>query len=87
MKWSANSPVLNPIDPHIKYLTFKCNKVIAHTDYKETLLTLYCPLIRSKFDYGCFIYRATRKTYLKELDTIHHQGPRLNIGTYSTVER
>ena len=63
----------------------KCNKTIqllrtiAHTNWrgiKETLLKL----IRSKFYYGCFIYGAARKTYLKELNTIHHQG----LGVYST---
>ena len=69
--------------PHIKYLRTKCNKTIqllrtiAHTNWggsKETLLKLYCSLIRSRLDYGCFIYGAARKTYLKELNTIHHQG-------------
>ena len=79
--------------PHIKYLRTKCNKTIqllrtiAHTNWggnKETLLKFYCSLIRSRLDYGCFIYGAARKTYLKELNTIHHQGLRLALGTYST---
>ena len=30
------------------------------------------------------IYGAARKTYLKELNTIHHQGLRLALGAYST---
>ena len=59
--------------PHIKYLRTKCNKTIqllrtiAHTNWgrsKETL-KLYRSLIRSRLDYGCFIYGAARKTYLK----------------------
>ena len=67
---------------HIKYLRTKCNKTIqllrtiAHTNWrgsKETLLKLYHSLIRSRLDFGCFIYGAARKTYLKELNTIHHQ--------------
>ena len=71
----------------------KCNKniqllrTIAHTNWggsQETLLKLYCSLIRSRLNYGCFIYRAARKTYLKELNTIHHQGLRLALGTYSS---
>ena len=79
--------------PHIKHLKPKCNKtiqllkIIAHTNWggnKETLLKLYCSLIRSKLDYGCFIYGTARKTYLKELNTIYHQGLRLTLGAYST---
>ena len=38
----------------------------------------------SKLDYSCFIYWVARKTYLKELNTIHHQGLRLALGAYST---
>ena len=65
--------------PHIKYLRTRCNKTIqilrtiAHTEWgvsKETLLKLPSSLIRSKLDYGCFIYGAARKTYLKEINTI-----------------
>ena len=72
----------------------KCNKTIqllrtiAHANLvgsKETLLKLYHSLIRSKLSYGCFIYGAARKTYLKELNTIHHQGLRLAYST-SPVE-
>ena len=73
----------------------KCNKTIqllrtllrAYTNRggsKETLLKLYCSLIRSRLDYGCFIYEAARKIYLKVLNTIHHQGLRLALGAYST---
>ena len=79
--------------PHIKYLKTKCNKTIqllrtrAHTDWggsKETVLKLYRSLIRSRLDYSCFIYGAARKTYLKKLNTIHHQELRLALGAYST---
>ena len=79
--------------PHIKYLRTKCNKTIqllsaiAHTNWggsKETLFKSYRSLIRSRLDYGCFIYGAARKTYLKELNTIHHQELRLALGAYRT---
>ena len=71
----------------------KCNKTIqllrtiAHTNWggsKETLLKLYQSLIRSKFDYGCFIYGTARKIYLKELNIIHCQGLKQALGAYST---
>ena len=37
-----------------------------------------------KFDYSCFIYRAARKSYLQRLETIHHQGLRLTLGSFNT---
>ena len=79
--------------PHIKHLRIKCNKaiqmlrVIAHTNWgadRKTLIKIYRTLIRSKIDYGCFIYGSARKSYLKELETIHHQGLRLALGAFST---
>ena len=62
-------------------------RTIAHTNWggsKEILLKLYRSVIRLKLGYSCFIYGAARKTYLKELNTIHHQGLRLALGAYST---
>ena len=59
---------------HIQYLKEKCCKTLklfdvsAHKDWgadQHTLLKLYRTLIRSKIDYGFFIYRAARKCYLK----------------------
>ena len=79
--------------PHIKYLKKKCNKtiqllrIIAHTNWgadQKTLLKLYRSLIRSKIDYGCPIYGSARKSYIKEIDTIHHQGLRLALGAFTT---
>ena len=79
-----------PIVGHYKYLGIISDHKLSFFPYikylrtwggsKETLLKLYCSLIRSRLNYGCFIYGAARKTYLKELNTIHHQG----LGTYST---
>ena len=41
-------------------------------------------LIRSKLDYGSIVYGSARKSYLKSLDTIHHQGLRLALGAFRT---
>ena len=46
---------------------------------KSTLLKLYRSLVRSKLDYGCFIYGSARKSYLRCLDSIHHMGLRLAL--------
>jgi len=79
--------------PHIKALRNKCLKalnlirVLANTDWgasRKTLLLLYRSLIRSKLDYGSIIYGSARKSYLKTLDTIHHQGLRLALGAFRT---
>ena len=79
---------------HIKQLRIKCNqtiqllRTIAHTDWgadkKKTLTKLYRCLIRSKLDYGCFIYGTARKSYLRELKTIHHLGLRIALGAFTT---
>ena len=42
-------------------------------------LNLYRSLVRSKLDYGSIVYGSARKSYLKCLDTIHHQGLRLAL--------
>ena len=39
-------------------------------------------------DYGCIVYGSARPSYIKLLDTVHHQGLRLSLGEFrpSTVE-
>ena len=75
------------------FVKAKCQKalqllrVVAHTDWgadKSTLLKLYRSLVRSKLDYGCFIYGSARKSYLRCLDSIHHLGLRLALGALRT---
>ena len=79
--------------PHIKYLKAKClkalniMKVVASTDWgadRTVLLRLYRALVRSKLDYGCVVYGSTSPSYIKMLDTIHHQGLRLALGAFRT---
>ena len=80
--------------PHIKQLRIKCNqtiqllRTIAYTDWgadnKKTLTKLYRCLIWSKLDHGCFIYGAARKSYLRELETIHHLGLHIALGAFTT---
>ena len=61
--------------PHIKGLKKKCVKalnslrVVSYTDWggdPTVLLRLYRDLVRSKLDYGCFIYGAACKSYTVE---------------------
>ena len=79
--------------PHINYPKAKCLKALqllrvdAYTDWgadKSTLLKLYRSLVRSKLDYGCFIYGSARKSYLCCLASIHHLGLRLALGALRT---
>ena len=79
--------------PRIKDLKAKCLKtldvlkVLSNTNWggdRSVLLNLYRSLVRSKLDYGSIVYGSARKSYLKSLDTIHHQGLRLALGAFRT---
>ena len=78
---------------HIKMLKNKCLKAlnilkgVSSTDWgadRDILLNLYRSLVRCKLDYGCIVYGSARKSYVKILDTIHHQGLRLCLGAFRT---
>ena len=78
---------------HFKYLKTKCNKtlqllcVVAHKECGadgNTRLLLYRSLIRSKLDYGNFIYQLARKSYVKTLDLIYCRGLRLVLRAFRT---
>ena len=61
--------------------------MIAHTEWgtnRGTLLKLYWLLIRSKLDYGSFIWQSARRIYLKILNLICHGGLRLVPGDFRT---
>ena len=51
---------------------------------RSVLLNLYSSLVRSKLDYGSIVYGSARKSYIKSLDTIHHQGLCLALGGFRT---
>ena len=79
--------------PHIKYLRSKCQKalnilkVVSHYDWgadRKVLLRLYRALVRSKLDYGSFVYGSARASYIKILDPIHNQGLRICLGAFRT---
>ena len=79
--------------PRIKYLKNKSTRaqqllrVVAHTEWgadRQTLIKLYRTLLRSQLDYGIFVYRSARKSYLKQLDHIHHGSLRLVLGAFRT---
>ena len=51
---------------------------------KKFYFTFYRTIVRSKLDYGSIVYGSARESYLKTLDTIHHQGIRLALGAFRT---
>ena len=62
-------------------------KFVSSTDWGAditVLLNLYRSLIRSELDYGCILYGSARPSYIKLLDTVHHQGLRLSLGAFRT---
>ena len=62
-------------------------RVVAHTELgadRQTLIKLYRTLLCSQLDYGIFVYRSARKSYLKQLDPIHHGSLRLVLGAFRT---
>jgi ribonuclease HI len=79
---------------HIKDLVNRCRKalnllkVVSHQEWgadRSTILHLYQSLVRSKIDYGSFIYGAAAKCHLKKLDAIHNTGLRLALGAFCTT--
>jgi hypothetical protein len=78
---------------HIKYIKDKCLKalnlikVVANTRWgadQDTLLKLYRALVRSKLDYGSYVYGSTRNSYIKVLEPVANQALRLCLGAYRT---
>ena len=51
---------------------------------RDTLLMLYCAIVRSKFDYGRIVYGTASNTNLRQLDSIHNSGLRLALGAFCT---
>lgn len=78
---------------HIKNLKVKCIKslnllkVLSHKSWgadRDTLHRIYAAIVRSKLDYGCVVYGSARKSVLKVLDPVHHQGLRSITGAFRT---
>ena len=62
-------------------------RVVEHTDWgadRIVLPRLYRALVRSKWDYGSIVYGSARRSVLKHLDPIHHQGLRIALGAFRT---
>ena len=76
---------------HIQYLKTSCQKaldilrVVGHTDWRAdriVLLRLYRSLVPPNLDYGCIVYGSARRSVLKQLDPVHHQGLRIALGAF-----
>lgn len=80
-------------EAHIRDLRRRCEKslnilrILSGVHWgadRKTLLRIYRAVVRSKLDYGSFIYGSANKSKLKMLDPIHHQGLRLATGAFRT---
>ena len=78
---------------HVQYIKSSCQKapdilrVVEHIDWgadRIVLPRLYRALVRSKWDYGSIAYGSARRSVLKHLDPIHHQGLRIALGAFRT---
>ena len=76
---------------HIESLKAKANKALevlkceSNTKWggdRTTLLRLYRSLVRSKLDYGCFVYWTASDNVLKKLDPVHTAAIRLATGAF-----
>lgn len=79
--------------PHIKALKAKCLKsmnllkVVSKYNWggdTTVLLRLYRAITRSRLDYGSVVYGSARPSYLKCLNSVHHQGLRLSLRAFRT---
>ena len=76
---------------HIKAVRTDCLrrldllKCISRTSWgsdRTTMLRVYRAIIRSKLDYGCFLYGTASRSSLQLLDSIHNAAIRLCTGAY-----
>ena len=52
---------------------------------RSAMRSIYTSLVRSVFDYGCFVYGSAATTHLKKLDVIQYKALRLCIGAYKST--
>lgn len=60
-------------------------KCLSNTKWggdRTTLLRLYRSIIRSKIDYGCFVYWTASKNQLQRLDPVHNAAIRICTGAF-----
>ena len=78
---------------HINYVRQKCKKamnllkVVSKMHWgadRSVLLRLYRSFVCSRLEYGCAIFSSARKSYLKKLEPIQHQGLRIYLGAFRT---
>ena len=78
LKWEQKSAIM------YNFVT----RVVGHTDWEAdriVLLRMYRALVRSKLDYGCIVYGSARRSVLKQLDPVHHQGLRIALGGFPHI--
>ena len=62
-------------------------KFLSHASWgadRTTLMLLYRTLLRSKLEYGSFVYASARETYLRALNSVHNAALRLCTGAFMT---
>ena len=78
---------------HIRDLKKKCInalniiRVLSHSKWgsdSKTLIKLFRSLVRSKLDYGCFVYMTGKQSDLENLNIIHRNGLRLALGAFKS---
>jgi hypothetical protein len=80
-------------EPHLRQLRVSCERslnilrVLSGASWggdRTIMLRLYRSLVRSKLDYGSFIYGSATQGKLRILDPVHHEGIRLATGAFRT---
>ncbi len=79
---------------HIDYIGKKCSKIlnlmrcVVGQEWganKQSMITLYCALLRSVLDYGCIVYGSASISMLKKLDLIQARALRCITGAIKTT--
>lgn len=68
--------------------TLNLLRVLCGTDFgadPRSLLMIYRALIRSKIDYGSFLYSSANKNLLKKIDVVHNAGIRISLGAMNST--
>jgi hypothetical protein len=80
-------------EPHLRWLrvlserSLNVLKVLSGRPWggdRSVMLQLYRSLVRSKIDYGSFVYGSATKSKLSIIDPVHNTGIRLATGNFRT---